>query len=111
MKITWGFIMAMTKCGYTLEDANERCEEALEAEAEELVPHFVRTLIRFRSSKSHRSSRSAAIKNYKKHLRLMNLHHKRSILMLTEMIVTLYRMRGQLVSLSKSTLEYAKEYL
>ena len=58
--------MAMTKCGYTLEDANERCEEALEAEAEELVPHFVRTLIRFRSSKSHRSSRSAAIKNYKK---------------------------------------------
>ena len=76
VKITSGFLMAMAKCGYTLEDisnyvndeydANERCEEAMEAEAEELVPRFVRTLLRFRSSKSYRPAKSAVTKSDKK---------------------------------------------
>ena len=76
VKITSDFLMAMTNCGYTLEDisnyvndeydTNGRCEEAMEAEAEELVPRFVRTLIRFRSSKSYRSAKKAAKKNHRK---------------------------------------------
>jgi hypothetical protein len=76
MRITSGFIIAMTNWGYTLEDiknyvndeydATARTEEAMEAEREELVPRFVRTLVRFRSCKSYRSAKSAATKSDKK---------------------------------------------